>query len=138
MRWVVAIVTPEDFFGVMTLITEGRLLDGGLLGTPSGVWACRVDLLVEWMCRLSLHRPGFRNRNVPKSMVCVITNKRACVPRCSTRMLMKMADRLVGWVVRCGCLCDSIVASIATCHVEDPGSIPGRGASLWGGGGRVV
>ncbi len=27
---------------------------------------------------------------------------------------------------------DSIVVSISACHVEDPGSIPGRGASLFG------
>ena len=29
------------------------------------------------------------------------------------------------------CLRDSIVVSISACHVEDPGSIPGRGASLF-------
>ncbi len=30
-----------------------------------------------------------------------------------------------------GYLRDSIVVSISACHVEDPGSIPGRGASLF-------
>ena len=29
------------------------------------------------------------------------------------------------------CLRDSIVVSISACHVEDPGSIPGRGADTF-------
>ncbi len=85
--------------------------------------------------------------------------RRVCVLHATTRavwvgvVVVVVVSGCMSWWVTCECyskssiavlklfechhhvegeyLRDSIVVSISACHVEDPGSIPGRGASLF-------